>query len=51
MKLNLRYVIPVMCGTCIALTVSVAAAVSGTSEEDISYAVAKTGTEAFAFQD
>ena len=49
MKLNLRYVIPVMCGTCIALTVSVAAAVSGTPEEDISYAAAGTETEALAF--
>lgn len=49
MKLNLRYVIPVMCGTCIALTVSVAAAVSGTPEEDISYVAAGMETEALAF--
>lgn len=33
MRFNLRYVIPVMCGTCIALTVTVAAAVGGTDGE------------------
>ncbi len=51
MKLNLRYVIPVMCGTCIALTVSVAAAVSGVSEEEeqLSRLAAEPVTESFAF--
>lgn len=47
MRSNLRYVIPVMCGTCIALTVSVAAAVSGTSdnEKNISRLSAVSETE------
>lgn len=34
MRFNLRYVVPVMCGTCIVLTVSVAAAVGGISDGD-----------------
>ena len=47
MRLNLRYVIPMMCGTCIALTVSVAAAVSGTldNEKEISLLPAASETE------
>lgn len=49
MRFNLRYVIPIMCGTCIALTVSVAAAVSGTPLEDIPPADPGTGTEIPAF--
>lgn len=35
MRFNLRYAVPVMCGTCIALTVSVAAAVSGSSDNGV----------------
>lgn len=51
MRLNLRYVIPVMCGTCIALTVSVAAAVGGVSdnEEELSRLAAEPVTESHAF--
>lgn len=53
MKLNLRYVIPVMCGTCIALTVSVAAAVGGVSDDggDIPRTAAATESRVYRAYD